>query len=62
MELKTYIPVGLKFAFEKIKFNFFHYIQHDFIRQHPGLHKDQTSMFKSFVINELLWSKILKYF
>ena len=27
MELKTYTPVGLKFAFEKIKFKVLHYIQ-----------------------------------
>ena len=46
MELKTYTPVGLKFVFKKIKFHIFHYIQHDFICQHPGLSKDQTSMFK----------------
>ena len=29
----------------------FHYIQHDFIRQRPGLSKDQTSMFKSLAVN-----------
>ena len=51
MELKTYTPVGLKFVFEKIKFKVLHYIQHDFIRQRPGLSKDQISMFKSLVIN-----------
>ena len=49
MELKTYTPVGLKLVFEKIKSKFFHYIQHDFIRQHPGLSKDQISMFKILV-------------
>ena len=54
MELKTYAPVGPKFVFEKIKFKILHYIQHDFIRQRQGLSKDQTSMFKSFVINQLL--------
>ena len=46
MKLKTCTPVSLKFVFEKIKFNFFHYIQHDFIRQRSGLIKGQTSMFK----------------
>ena len=51
MELKTYTPVGPKFVFEKIKFKVLHYIQHDFICQRLGLSKDQTSMFKSFVIN-----------
>ena len=51
MELKTYTPVGPKFVFEKIKFNALHYIQHYFIGQRPLLSKDQTSMFKSFVIN-----------
>ena len=34
-----------------------HYIQHDFICQHPGLNKDQISMFKYLVINYF----ILKY-
>ena len=57
MELKTYIPVSLKFFFEKIKFNVLDYFQNDFIRQRPGLSKDQTSMFKSLVMN----SFILKY-
>ena len=57
MELKTYTPIGLKLAFEKIKFKVLHYIQHDFIRQRPGLSKDQISMFKSLVINYF----ILKY-
>ena len=28
-----------------------HYIQHDFIRQRPGLSKEKTSMLKSLVIN-----------
>ena len=37
MELKMYTPVGSKFFFEKTEFKFLHYIQHDFIRQHPGL-------------------------
>ena len=27
-----------------------HYIQHNFIRQRPGLSKDQTIMFKSIFI------------
>ena len=57
MELETYTPIGLKLAFEKIKFKVLHYIQHDFIRQRPGLSKDQISMFKSLVINYF----ILKY-
>ena len=57
MELKTYIPFGLKFAFEEIKFKVLHYIQHDFIRQRPGLSKDQISMLKSLVIKYF----ILKY-
>ena len=52
MELKTYTPVGPKFVFEKIKFKVLHYIQYDFIRQRLGLSKDQTSMFKSFIINQ----------
>ena len=51
MELKTYTPVGLKFVSEKIKFKVLDYIQHDFIRQRPGLNKHQISMFKSLVIN-----------
>ena len=51
MELKTYIPVGSKFVFEKIKFKVLHYSQHDFIRQSLGLNKDQTIMFKILVIN-----------
>ena len=49
MELKTYTPIGLKFVFQKIKFNF--------IRQRPGLIKDQTSIFKSLTINNF----VLKY-
>ena len=57
MELKTYTPVGLKFVFMKTKFNVLHCIQHDFIRQRPGLSKDQGCMFKSLVINYF----ILKY-
>ena len=50
MELKTYIPVDPKFVFEIIRFKVLYYIQHDFIRQRLGLSKNQTSMFKSFVI------------
>ena len=57
MELKMHTSVSLKFVFEKIKFKVLHYIQHDLIRQHPGLSKDQISMFKSLVINYF----ILKY-
>ena len=56
-EPKTYTLVGPKLVFQKIKFKILHYIQHDFIRQRPGLSGDQTSMFKSFVINYF----ILKY-
>ena len=47
MELKAYTPVTSKFTFEKMKFKVLQYIQHDFIKQRPGLSKDQTSMFKS---------------
>ena len=57
MKLKTYIPVSIKFIFEKLKFKVLHYIQHDSIRQRPGLSKDQINMFKSLVINNF----ILKY-
>ena len=57
MELKKCIPVGLKFVSEKIKLKVLHYIQYDFIRQHPGLSKDQIGMFKSLVINYF----VLKY-
>ena len=59
MELKTYTPVGLKFVSEKIKFKVLHYIQHDFIRQRPGLSKDQISMFKSLVINYFILMAII---
>ena len=51
MELKMYTLVGPKFVFEKIKFKFLHYIQHDFIPQRLELSKDQTSIFKNLVIN-----------
>ena len=51
MELKTYMPVSLKFIFEKSKCKVLHYIQHEFICQCPGLSKDQISMFKRLVIN-----------
>ena len=57
MKLKAYTPDALKFVFEKIKFKVLYYIQHDFIRQRPGLSKDQISIFKSLVINYF----ILKY-
>ena len=57
MELKTYTPVGLKFAFEKIKLKVLHDIQYDLIRQCSGLSKDQISMLKSPVIDYF----ILKY-
>ena len=56
-EFKTYAPVSQRFVFEKIKFKFLHYIQHDFLRQRSELSKDQISMFKSLVINYF----ILKY-
>ena len=46
MELKKCTPVGLKFVSEKIKLNVLHYIQHDFIRQNPGLSKDQLACSK----------------
>ena len=51
MELKTHTTINPKFLHEKIKFKVFNYIQHDIIHQRPGLSKDQTSMFKSLVIN-----------
>ena len=57
MEFKPYTSVGLKFVFERIKLKILNYTQHDFIRQRPGLSKDQISMFKSLVINYF----ILKY-
>ena len=44
MELKIYTLVGLKLFLKKIKFKVLHYTQHDFICQHPGLAKDQTSL------------------
>ena len=50
MELKTYASVYLKFVFEKIKLKVLHYIQQDFIRQRPGLSKDQIRMFKSLLL------------
>ena len=51
-ELKTYTTVGPKFVFDKIKSTkVSHYIRYDFIRQRPGLSKDQASIFKSLVIN-----------
>ena len=49
-ELKTYTAVSPKFVFEKIKFKVLHYIQYDFLHQHPEFSKDQVSMFKSLVI------------
>ena len=57
MELKTYTPVGQNSFLRKSKFKVLPYIQHDFIRQRPGLSKDQISMFKRLVINDF----ILKY-
>ena len=57
MERKTYTLVNLKFVFEKIKLKVLYYIQHDFIRQRPGLSKGQASLLKSFIINYF----ILKY-
>ena len=51
MKLKTYTPVGPTIVFEKIKFKVLLYIQHDFIRQHLGLSKNQAIMLKRFVIN-----------
>ena len=62
MELKTYYPIGQKFVFERIEFEVVHYIQYDFIRQRPGLSKDQTSIFKSFLAKTLIHRKnVLKY-
>ena len=49
-ELITYTPVGLKFVFEKVKFNVLHYIQYDFICQRAGLSKDQISMLKTLLL------------
>ena len=46
MDLKTYTRVGPKFIFEKIRFKVEYYIQHDFIRQHSGLSRDQVIMLK----------------
>ena len=57
MEPKTYTQVDLKFVFEEIKFKVLYYVPYDFIRQHPGLIKDQISMFKSLAVNYF----ILKY-
>ena len=54
MELKTYYPIGQKFVFERIEFEVVHYIQYDFIRQRPGLSKDQTSIFKNFLAKTLI--------
>ena len=54
MELKMYIPVHPKFVLQKIKFKVLYYIQFDFIHQCLGLSKDQTSNFKSLVINYLM--------
>ena len=48
MELKTSTLVEPKF---EINFKALHYDQHDFIHQHPALCRDQTRMFKIFVIN-----------
>ena len=47
MEIKIYTPVSPKSVIKKIKFKALHYIQHDSIRQRPGLSKNQTSMSKS---------------
>ena len=44
MELKTYTSVSPKLVFERIKYKVLHYIQHDFIRQRPGLSKEQASL------------------
>ena len=55
IELKAYTSVALKFVFEKIKFKVLHYIRNNFIRQRPRPSKDQTSMFKSLVINYFIF-------
>ena len=54
--LKTNVFARFSYL-HKCTFKVLHYIQHDFIRQHPGLSKDQVSMFKNLVINYF----ILKY-
>ena len=61
MELKKYTPVDLKFVFEKIKLKVLHYIQHDFIRQLPGLSRDQISMLKTLLLT-ILSSNIVTHF
>ena len=61
MELKMYIPVGLKLVFQKIKFKVLHYIEHDFIRQRPGPSKDQI-MFKSLFIDYSILKYCLKFY
>ena len=53
-ELKTYTSLGPKFVSEKIKFKALHYIRHNFFCQRLELIKDQTSMFKSFLANQLV--------
>ena len=41
----------LKHTRQSSQNHFFHYIQHDFNPQLPGLSKDQANMFKSLVSN-----------
>ena len=50
MQLKTYTTACPKLVFEKIKFKVLQDVQHDLICQRLRLSKDQTIMFKSFVI------------
>ena len=61
MELCPKFSVSPKFVFEKITFKVLHYIQRDFIHQQPGFSKDQTSMFKSLVINFISSSNIVTH-
>ena len=50
MELRKYTPVNLKFGFEKIQFKILHYIQHDFIRERPGLVKITLACSKALLL------------
>ena len=61
MELCPKFSVSPKFVFEKSTFKVLHYIQRDFIHQQPGFSKDQTSMFKSLVINFISSSNIVTH-
>ena len=50
MELKTFTPVGLKFAFEKIKINVLHYTQHDLICHAQGSVKVRLACAKALLL------------